>query len=102
MKANIFQKELQSKEEIIKKYPEKAVEAKKHIAKSGSVGMNLSSLRSDNMLAGRFYVSNVVFEGPIFRAGIAVNDVLMKINEEDVLGKSLDEVNEILQVLPPT
>jgi hypothetical protein len=53
------------------------------------------------MLAGRYYVSNVTPDGPIVKAGIAVNDVLMKIDDEDVLGKALDEVEEILKVSFP-
>jgi hypothetical protein len=63
--------------------------------------MKLSSLPSGHMLAGRYYVSNVTPDGPIVKAGIAVNDVLMKIDDEDVLGKALDEVEEILKVSFP-
>ena len=72
--------------------------AKKYIAKSGSVGMKIGSLPSNHMLAGRYFVSDVIPAGPIVNAGISLNDVLMKIDNEDVLGKSLDEVAEILKV----
>lgn len=68
---------------------------------SGSVGMTLCAVRPDHMLAGRFYVDGVISEGPIAKAGISGNDVLMKIDDEDVLGKSQYEVTEILKVTCP-
>lgn len=97
---HFYQKELQLKEEVIRNNPEKAMAAKNYIAKSlsGSVQMALCSLRPDHMLAGRFYVSDANSEGSIAKAGITVNDVLMKIDDEDVLGKSLDDVVDILKV----
>jgi hypothetical protein len=51
------------------------------ISTSQNLDQSIGSLPYDRMLAGRYYVSDVSPAGPIAKAGIAVDDVLTKIDE---------------------
>ncbi len=69
-----------------------ATQAEKGIKKSSdtltkSLGMQLDLLRSDHMLAGRWFVDDVIADSPIAKAGIQVKDVLMKIAKTDIISE---------------
>ena len=57
------------------------------------LGLKLDLLRSDSVLAGRWFVDQVIDDSPVAKAGIAVKDVLIKIGTDDILSEnpSLDK-----------
>ncbi len=48
------------------------------------LGLKLDLIRSDHMLAGRWFVDDVTAGSPIAKAGIEINDILVKIANEAV------------------
>nr|MCR5455724.1 PDZ domain-containing protein [Bacteroidales bacterium] len=79
-------------------YPESLVEDVRmmNTGEYAGIGANFDTIRS------QYVISSVYKDSPADKAGIVIGDIILKINDKDLAGKSYDELDLILKGEPGT
>ncbi len=79
-------------------YPESLVEDVRmmNTGEYAGIGTNFDTIR------GQYVISSVYKDSPADKAGLVIGDIILKINDKDLAGKSYDELDLILKGEPGT
>ena len=67
--------------------------------KNAGIGLKLHALSNDHILAGRFKVESIESSSPLNEHSVEYDDILMKINGEEVCGWELSKIMDHLKVI---